>query len=196
MVLKGLLLVVFCYLIGSLPFSYIISRWLGQLDIREHGSGNVGATNVLRTLGWQAAVVAMVGDVLKGTVAAWLGTMGGGGLILAGCCLAVVLGHCYPVFLSFRGGKGVATSAGVFLYLAPGALFILLGFFLLVVVIFRYVSLGSILSALLAPFAVIFLYQHRPWMVTVAILLALVIIYRHRENIDRLRRGKEPKIFS
>jgi glycerol-3-phosphate acyltransferase PlsY len=119
MLMKEFLLVIICYLVGSIPFSYIVSRRLGKVDIRKTGSGNVGATNVLRSAGLAPAILAVVGDILKGVFAAWLAAVMGGGVLLLLCPLAAVVGHCYPVYLRFRGGKGVATSTGALLFLTP-----------------------------------------------------------------------------
>lgn len=183
-----------CYIIGAIPFSYLISLVKG-VDIRTRGSGNVGATNVLRTLGPVAAAIALAADLLKGVVAAWIGTMTGSEWIIACCALAAVLGHCYSVFLRFGGGKGVATSAGIVLYLLPRELLILLVVFLVLVALLRYVSLGSITVAALLP--VLALIMREPAELQImSLLMAVLVIYRHRENIQRLRSGTEPKLGS
>lgn len=190
----GLILVVLCYFIGAIPFSYLVSLLKG-VDIRTRGSGNVGATNVLRALGPVAAAAALAADLLKGVAAAWIGTMAGGEWLVVGCAFAAVVGHCYPIFLRFKGGKGVATSAGVILYLMPRELLIMLVVFLVVVALLRYVSLGSITVAVLLP--VLALAMKEPFeLLILCLLMAALVVYRHRENIQRLRSGTEPKLGS
>ncbi|MGE5397219.1 MAG: glycerol-3-phosphate 1-O-acyltransferase PlsY [Chitinophagales bacterium] len=188
-----IIIAVICYLIGAIPFSYIFSRWFGSIDIRKHGSGNVGATNVLRNLGWPVALLAVTGDILKGFLAAWLGMHYGGEILAAICSLAAVVGHAYPIFLRFKGGKGVATSAGALLYITPLGVLILLGVFVLTIFLSRFVSLGSVLAALCCPFIFVLVYG-RPYLVGLGVILALIIIYKHKDNIQRLRDGIEPRI--
>lgn len=189
----GVLLVLLSYLLGSIPFSYIFSRTFGGVDIRTKGTGNVGATNVLRSLGIKIAVASLIGDVLKGLVSAWLGYYFGGIGLAAVCSVAVVVGHCWPITLRFRGGKGVATAAGIMLVLMP-LIFVLEA--LVVVVIAgttRYVSLGSVCAAILFPILVIF--SHQPWQyIIMSIILGAIVIFRHRSNIRRLRQGTESKL--
>lgn len=190
----NLALVILCYIIGAIPFSYLVSLIKG-VDIRTRGSGNVGATNVLRTLGPAAAAAALAADLLKGVVAAWIGTMTGSEWMIAACAFAAVVGHCYSVFLRFKGGKGVATSGGIVLYLFPRELLILLVVFLVVVALLRYVSLGSVTVAALLP--ILTLVMREPTELAIlSLLLAVLVIYRHRENIQRLRSGTEPKLGS
>jgi glycerol-3-phosphate acyltransferase PlsY len=190
----GLILVVLCYFIGAIPFSYLVSLLKG-VDIRTRGSGNVGATNVLRALGPVAAAAALAADLLKGVAAAWIGTMAGGEWLVVGCAFAAVVGHCYSIFLRFKGGKGVATSAGVILYLMPRELLIMLVVFLVIVALLRYVSLGSITVAVLLP--VLALAMKEPFeLLMLCLLMATLVVYRHRENIQRLRSGTEPKLGS
>lgn len=192
--MKELLLVIICYLIGSIPFSYIVSRKLGKVDIRKTGSGNVGATNVLRSAGLAPAILAMVGDILKGVFAAWLASVMGGGVLLLLCPLAAVVGHCYPVYLRFRGGKGVATSAGALVFLTPYSILYLFFVFVAVVGLTRIVSLGSLTAAVVIPFLTMFLYPQEKFVIILTFLLAILVIYRHKDNIKRLREGKEPRI--
>ncbi len=192
--MKEVLLVVGCYLIGSIPFSYIISQQLGSTDIRLRGSGNVGATNVLRTIGPGYAVLSALGDVMKGIIAAWLATLMGGGILLFLCPLVAVVGHCYPIYLKFKGGKGVATSAGALVFLTPYIILWLFLIFVSVLVIFRIVSLSSLTVALLLPIFTIFLYPQEPYVISLTILLAALVIYRHKENITRISNGTEPRI--
>lgn len=167
---------------------------MGGVDIRKHGSGNVGATNVLRTLGPQYALLAGAGDLLKGTLAVWLGSLLGGDVLIAICAVAVVVGHCYPVFLGFKGGKGAATSAGVLLFMAPKALLAIFVLFVLILLIFRFVSLSSITGAIAAPVAVFAFYGYNLPILLSVLVLVLIILYKHEPNIQRLKNGTEPKI--
>lgn len=191
--MKETLLVLLCYLIGSIPFSYIAGKILAHTDVRTRGSGNVGATNVFRTSGVGAALLALAGDVLKGVLAAWLGLTLGGFLGAVLCSLAALIGHCYPVFLKFRGGKAVATAGGVVLFLMPEVGLILLLIFIVVTILSRYVSLASIAVALSLPFITIIF--KNPWQyILLSVLMAVVVVYRHRENIKKLRQGTEARI--
>ncbi|MBP8819076.1 MAG: glycerol-3-phosphate 1-O-acyltransferase PlsY [Syntrophomonadaceae bacterium] len=191
--MKEVLVVILCYLIGSIPFSYISAQILAHTDVRSRGSGNVGATNVYRTSGAWAAIPALAGDLLKGAVAAWLGLAMGGPIMVILCSLAAVIGHCYPLFLKFRGGKAVATAGGVVLFLMPKVGLVLLLLFITVLVVTRYVSLGSVIVAISLPF-VAYLF-HNPWQYTMlSALLMIVVVYRHRENISRLKAGSEARI--
>ncbi len=192
--MKEVLVVILCYLIGSIPFSYISAQVLAHTDVRSRGSGNVGATNVYRTSGVWAGLLALAGDLLKGAVAAWLGFAIGGSVLVIICSLAAVIGHCYPVFLKFRGGKAVATAGGVVLFLMPKVGLTLLLLFIAVVVLTRYVSLGSVIVAISLPF-VAYLF-HYPWQYTLlSALMMLIVVYRHRENISRLKTGSEARLW-
>ncbi|HHW44220.1 glycerol-3-phosphate 1-O-acyltransferase PlsY [Desulfofundulus thermobenzoicus] len=185
-------IVVASYLIGSIPAGYLLGRARG-VDIRQHGSGNIGATNVWRTLGPVYGAVALLGDAGKGALAVWLGRhFGGHGLELA-TALAALAGHSWPVFLGFKGGKIIATGLGVFLVLAPLAALFALGLWLVVVALFRYVSLGSMVAALSVPLWMFMLHQPAPY-VAFGVLVALIAVYKHRSNIKRLLEGTEPKI--
>ena len=181
------------YLIGSIPFSYLIPKWIGKVDIRLHGSGNTGTTNVLRTLGMKVGLLAFIGDFIKGLVPSilgliWLGEIGG----IVGGVLAV-LGHCYPVWLKFKGGKGVATSAGVLVVLVPDILIILLIGQFIIIALSKYMSLASILSAVLLPiFAILF--SKSTEIVGFTVFLAAFVIFRHRSNLKRLLTGTETKL--
>ncbi len=187
------------YLIGSIPTGLIVARLAGRgVDPRRQGSGNIGATNVGRLLGKGPGLLTLAGDVLKGAapplLAGWLaaGAPGEAGYVaLAGA--GAVLGHVYPVFLSFRGGKGVATAAGVFLAIAPLALLGAAAVFGLLVWRWRYVSLGSIGAAFSLPVAVILL-GGEPAYGLLAAAVAALVISRHRDNIGRLREGREHRL--
>ena len=191
--MQAILWVVLCYLIGSVPFSYIFGRIMGGVDIRSKGSGNVGATNVLRNLGIKAGVLALIGDLLKGVIAAWIASVWGGPLLVLLCSAAALIGHCYPVFLQFKGGKAVATAGGIVLYLNPLIFLILAAGFALTVFISRYVSLGSLVAAALLPLVAIILHQNME-IIILYFFAAALVIYKHKENIGRLSQGAESKI--
>jgi glycerol-3-phosphate acyltransferase PlsY len=182
------------YLIGAIPVGFLVARAAGGFDIRGKGSGNIGATNVLRTLGPVPAVLTLLGDVVKGylavRVAEVLGPEPAWGA--AGALLAVV-GNCWPVFLRFRGGKGMATALGAFLALVPKAVLPAAVLFIAILAISRYVSLASIAAVLVLPVGAFVLSYPRA-STGAAALAALVILWRHRENIRRLAGGKENRL--
>ena len=184
--------IVLAYLIGAIPIGFLIARVFGLGDIRGHGSGSIGATNVLRTLGRGPAALTLVGDIVKGAGAVWLGGLLSGGAV-APCAVAAVVGNCWPVFLNFRGGKGVATGFGALLALVPMAVAPAIVVWLVITASFRYVSLASVLAALCVPLGALMLrYPGRS--VAASVLVAVVIIARHRENIDRLLSGNERRL--
>jgi glycerol-3-phosphate acyltransferase PlsY len=180
-----------------MPFGYWFVRLTSGKDIRSMGSGNIGATNVHRTQGNKAGLIVLLLDILKGFLAVWLAARltGESTTAVAFAAVAVMLGHCYPVFLRFKGGKAVATFIGAFLFLTPLALACTTIVFVLVVSVSGYISLGSIIGALVFPFAVWF-FEHAPnEIVAASICASLLVIYRHKANIMRLRAGNE-NIFS
>lgn len=188
-----LILGICSYLIGSIPFSYLIPKWIGKIDIRTMGSGNTGTTNVVRTLGMKVGVLAFIGDFLKGIIPAligllWLGELGG----IIGGSMAVI-GHCYPVWLKFKGGKGVATSAGILIVLMPDLCILLLIGQFIIIALTKYMSLASLLSAVLLPILA-FIFSKSDQMVLFSIGLALFVIFRHRSNLFRLIKGTESKL--
>jgi glycerol-3-phosphate acyltransferase PlsY len=197
--------VTLAYLLGSIPFGYLLIRMRGGGDVRETGSGGTGATNVTRRAGKRAGILTLLLDALKGVAAVLLarlilGVEAFGEWWVCAAAVAAVLGHVFPVWLSFRGGKGVATGLGVFLMLAPLATLCALLVFVLVVWLWRYVSLGSITAACVLPFAVWSLGKlgvsdsvETPVLV-VAALGAALVVYMHRANIERLLRGEESKL--
>jgi len=191
--MEVLTVVTLAYLVGSVPFAYLLSRRRG-IDLRRVGSGNVGATNVLRTSGVRTAVIAMGLDAVKGALAVILAqrlTGGVGAPVVAG--LASVLGHIYPVWLRFRGGKGVATAAGVFAVLAPLALGIASAAFVVAVWTTRYISVGSVVGAL--TLVVVAIVTDSPGVVEIGTAVAaLVIVQRHRANLARVRAGTERRV--
>ena len=192
--IKAVFLMALCYIIGSRPFSLIFGMALGKVDIRTRGSGNIGATNVLRTSGLAVALLALAADLCKGLAAAWIGLAAGGSTLAALCAATVITGHCYSLFLNFKGGKGVATAAGIMAFLMPKIFLVILITFILTVTISRYVSLGSIIAAVVFPLLTIFFMpQPLPYIILSIYMIALVL-YRHKENIQRLIAGKESKI--
>lgn len=193
----GLLALGLGYLLGSIPFGLILTRAAGLGDIRAVGSGNIGATNVLRTGSKKLAALTLLLDALKGTAAVLLahriGAMGGIA-ILAGMLggIGAFLGHIFPVWLGFKGGKGVATYIGVLLGLAPLLALVYCGAWLLVALATRYSSLSALLASIAAPLAGYLIDSPALGIVTGA--MSALLIYKHRANIERLMAGQEPKI--
>ncbi|RZS78363.1 glycerol-3-phosphate 1-O-acyltransferase PlsY [Pigmentiphaga kullae] len=194
---------VIAYLIGSISFAVVVSRVMGLDDPRSYGSGNPGATNVLRSGSKAAAILTLVGDAFKGWVAVWLAQvyayrLGFGETTIAVVALAVFLGHLYPVFFRFKGGKGVATALGVLLGLQPWLGVATLATWLIVALFFRYSSLAAIVAAIFAP--IYYVFGHGvAWTADSRIgtaigLMALMLLYRHRQNISKLMAGKESKL--
>jgi len=180
----------FAYLIGALPVGYLVARVSG-VDIRQRGSGNIGATNVLRTAGWGPAVATLLGDIVKGYGGTWVGSLAGPDPQWAAvAALLVVVGNCWSVFLRFRGGKGVATGLGAFLRITPWALLPAAVVWIALVASFRFVSLASICAVLGLPLAILLLSYPLPF-VAVACAVAAIVVARHRENIARLLAGTE-----
>ncbi|HEY1242951.1 MAG TPA: glycerol-3-phosphate 1-O-acyltransferase PlsY [Bryobacteraceae bacterium] len=187
------LAVVIAYLLGSIPFGYLLVKWRTGADVRSSGSGNIGATNVLRTSGRAAGAATLVLDIAKGYLAVWVAArfVDNNELWLSASALAVMAGHAYPVFLKFQGGKAVASFVGAFLRLTPLALLATLVIFLGVAAWTRHISLGSIAAAATFPVAVWLILQ-ASWPVLIASVIAAVfIIYKHSSNIQRLRAGSE-----
>lgn len=193
-----LIIIITAYLLGNISTSYIVAKRLAGVDIRTQGSGNAGSTNVLRTLGKKAGALTFIGDVLKGLIAVLIARFiaYGANLDDTTCAylavVAVVLGHNYPVFLGFKGGKGVATSLGSMLGMNPLVALLCLGFFIIIVAITKYVSLGSILGIGLSP--IIMMINHNTKGVLVTLFLTISVAITHRENIKRLLNGTERKL--
>jgi acyl phosphate:glycerol-3-phosphate acyltransferase len=187
------------YLLGSIPFGVLFTQLFGGGDVRKSGSGNIGATNVARVAGPVPAILTLLFDVAKGAVPVWLtgriGNESATWMMIA--ALAALLGHCFPIWLKFRGGKGVATAAGAFLVLCPAALLGSVMLFLIVLFFWRYVSLASISAAAAMPLLIYFLWapHHAPPLIVTfgALAAAVIIIYKHDANIQRLAQGEEPK---
>ena len=184
------ILTILSYLLGSVPSGFLVGSSAG-VDVRSAGSGNIGATNVARTLGWKKGAVTLLADVAKGflpVLAAWLLDLGAAAAAAAG--LAAFAGHLYPVFLGFKGGKGVATAAGVYLGVMPLGLLILLGVFALVTLVSRRVSPASVAAGVAAP-VVAWALSCPVETVWMSLIIAVLVVVRHRENIRRLMAGEE-----
>ena len=208
-------IIILSYLVGSIPTSIIISKLSHGIDIREHGSGNAGGTNVMRVLGWKKGLFVILLDALKGAlVVVVVARLHYGGLpfqnvspfddftlvqIIAG--IAAVIGHIWTVFAGFRGGKGIATALGMLIMIITIDMLVAVGIFIIVVTVSRYVSLGSILAALSIPFTLIFreniLHDHIQSYGTIlpfVVAVSLLVVYTHRKNVVRLLNGTESKI--
>jgi len=196
--MPSLVALLLAYLIGSISFAVLVSRAMGLSDPRSYGSGNPGATNVLRSGNKLAAILTLAGDAAKGAVAvllaqAFAARFGFTGLVITCAGLAAFIGHLYPVFHRFQGGKGVATAAGVLLALSPALGLCTLGTWLLVAAITRYSSLAALLAAVCAPFFAWWLSGPDAVIVPIAIMSGL-LIWRHRQNIAKLAAGTESRI--
>ena len=196
--IKILLFAVLAYVLGSLPNGVMIGKKVKGIDIRDHGSGNSGATNAYRVLGAKYGIMVLIADILKGLVPVMLADISGikgTPLILIG--IVAVVGHSLSFFLEFKGGKGVATSLGVFLYLVPQIMLIIVAVFIALVYTTRYISLASIVGAALLPVLTLFMPLRegisRPSIFIISLFMGLFVIYRHRTNITRLLNGTENK---
>lgn len=198
-----LLLIVCAYFIGSIPSALIISKTVFGIDIRDYGSGNMGATNTFRTLGSRYGVIVMAMDILKGVIASSLylfisfyseNELARTNLII-GLGMAAVLGHIFPIFAGFKGGKGVATLFGMVLALQPVVALVCVGVFLLVLFLTRYVSLSSILASIMLPVSVLWIWnEHEVLYRVFALLVAGLVLLTHQKNIGRLLRGVESRL--
>jgi acyl phosphate:glycerol-3-phosphate acyltransferase len=190
---------VIAYLLGSIPFGLILAKLFGGKDVRKTGSGNIGATNVVRAAGLAAGILTLILDVAKGAAAVMLGAKlsNDSATWMMIAALAALVGHCYPVWLGFKGGKGVATAAGIFLVLCPAAFLGSIIVFILVVLLWRFVSLGSIAAAGAMPLLIYLFWAPRhapPLVIMLGTLAAVVlIVYKHNGNLQRLVEGVEPK---
>ena len=201
-----IVITIIAYLLGSISFSVIISKKMAGFDVREKGSGNAGTTNVLRTVGKKASIITLVCDVLKGVVAILVAYIVGlifkdqidKALLIQLAGIAVILGHTFPVFFGFKGGKGIATALGVLLITNWNIGLICLVFALVLMILTRMVSLGSIAAAILFPVLIIFM-PHTAYLVDgnyiiYSIILAILVVFNHRTNVKRLLEGKENKL--
>lgn len=192
-----ILVLVAAYLIGGIPFGYLLVKLKSGADVRAMGSGNIGATNVLRTTGRGLGVLTLLLDIGKGALAVWLADYLTDHSLtaMALAALAVMAGHAFPIFLKFKGGKAVASFVGAFLYLCPLPLLTVLVVFVITVGFTRYISLGSVLAAGFFPLAV-FLIEHPPVVIVLSAAIAgAFIVYRHTANLARIRAGNE-HVFS
>jgi acyl phosphate:glycerol-3-phosphate acyltransferase len=196
------LILVAAYVLGSIPFGYLIVKMRGGSDIRDMGSGNIGAANVTRSAGLAAGLLTLLLDAGKGYLAVWLAShfTGGNPRMMMAAAVAAVVGHIFPVWLGFEGGKGVATGMGVFLPICPEAVGAAAVLWILVVAFWRYTSLGSIVAAAALPVLVYMFYAPRhapPTYVTLStILISLLVLVKHWPNIARLAAGTENKLGS
>lgn len=189
------ILILTAYLVGSIPFGLLIGRLAGA-DVRQSGSGNIGATNVGRVLGKKLGILTLLCDLVKGFLPVWMAahlfssaTIDRQWLVVS-CGLAAVIGHMFPIYLRFRGGKGVATALGVFLALSPWSILISIGIFLVAVAVSGYVSVGSLVASALIPLWLWFLGEP-PTILAAAAVIALLIWFKHGSNIGRLLRHEE-----
>ena len=191
----GLLAILIAYLLGAIPFGYLLTRFTTGKDVRGEGSGNIGATNVLRAAGRAAAVATLVLDMAKGFAAVWIAgwlTDGSSGW-MADAALAVMVGHAFPIFLGFKGGKAVATFTGAFLYLTPIPALVGIVVFVITVMVTRYSSAGSIVAAATFPLGVWVIEHANLNVLLAALIAAAIVVYRHKDNMKRIRSGKESK---
>jgi acyl phosphate:glycerol-3-phosphate acyltransferase len=184
------------YVLGAIPTSYLVSRAFAKIDLREHGSGNLGATNLYRVLGWKYAVPVALFDIAKGAVPVlvFAPQVSDSELYALACGVAAIVGHVFSVFVRFKGGKGVATAAGVMLGLTPVALGLVASIWAVILLLTGYVSLASIAAAAVLPVAV-YLLEHptRPELLWIDVLVAVGVIVLHRRNIERLLKGTESR---
>jgi glycerol-3-phosphate acyltransferase PlsY len=193
-----ILFAIAAYIVGSIPFGKLIAWYVARIDITRRGSGNIGATNVAREIGMKWGIITLILDMLKGLApmgAFSLYTSGSGtahGIAFAGIGLCALLGHMFPLFLSFRGGKGVATALGIYLAMSPLSCLCGLILFILIVAIWDFISLGSIIAACAMPIFLLLFGKPYPF-VAASLFMALLICFKHKENIGRLIRGEERK---
>lgn len=201
--MKEFILIIIAYFIGSIPTAIIVSKTFFNIDIREYGSGNMGATNTFRVLGARFGTIVMIGDMLKGILAVALYNLLPYYLtneldrtnLMLGLGLAAVIGHIYPVWADFRGGKGVATLFGMVLAIQPIVAINCVGVFLLVLYLTRYVSLSSILAGVALPICVLWIYNEQEVFYRVfAVAVACLILLTHQKNISRLLKGNEGRV--
>jgi len=184
----------FAYLIGSIPFALLLARRWGAIDLRRVGSGNLGAANVMRTSGVTAGILVAILDITKGAASVMLAArLSGNAAAPAAAGLAAIVGHIYPIWLRFRGGKGVATACGVFSVLTPLAIPPALAIFLITVTLTKYISLGSLLATIALP-PLAYALGSEAAAVVAACVAAAIIVFRHRSNLARLRTGTERRL--
>jgi len=190
----GIFVALFGYLLGSVPTGLLLAKFFSKVDPRKTGSGNIGATNIFRTAGKGLGILTLAGDVLKGMIPIGIAIqLGISDLWLAAVGLSTFLGHIFPIFLGFRGGKGVATALGVYLVISPIAVLIEFLLFAGLVWKWRYISLGSICCATTIPILIAFFRSDSQAYFILSVIIAALILYRHQENIVRLLQGTENK---
>ncbi|MCX7770932.1 MAG: glycerol-3-phosphate 1-O-acyltransferase PlsY [Proteobacteria bacterium] len=196
-IIIDIVFVIFSYLLGSVPTGVIISRYFFNVDIQKVGSGNIGATNVARTLGKKVGILTLIGDALKGVIPIILVRLYEpyplNQPLIFFCALGAFLGHLFPIYLKFKGGKGVATALGIFLMLFPFQTMLSAIVFFIIVYFSRYVSLGSISASIVMPILVSFRAQNT-YQIALSIIISLLIIIKHKDNIHRLLEGRENKL--
>ncbi|WP_396128097.1 glycerol-3-phosphate 1-O-acyltransferase PlsY [Exiguobacterium mexicanum] len=194
--LTEIIIIIISYLLGSIPFALLVGKLGYKVDVREHGSGNLGTTNTFRVLGKKAGTIVLLGDMGKGLVAALLPLLFGSemSLLLAG--IPAIIGHSYPIFAKFKGGKSVATSAGVLLAAFPWFFVVVVGTFIVTLLVSKMVSLSSMAASVVALVTVVvYGLMTKDWLPLIVIVpLALFIIIKHRSNWERIRAGTEPKV--
>lgn len=196
--------IVLAYLAGSIPSAVWAGKVFHGIDIREHGSGNAGATNTVRVLGWKTGIPVLIFDLFKGWLAAMLpsflnaapGTSESMMILKILCGLAAIIGHVFPLFADFRGGKGVATTFGVLLALHPLLTLTCAGIFLLVLFASGYVSLGSMIAVAMFPILLVTLFKSTSvWLIVFSVIVAVAVIITHKKNIKRLLKGEEKRFI-
>ncbi|WP_404452736.1 glycerol-3-phosphate 1-O-acyltransferase PlsY [Virgibacillus necropolis] len=191
--MEYVLFAIIAYLLGSIPSALIVGKVGFKIDIREHGSGNLGATNTFRVLGIKAGIIVTLTDILKGTIATLIPLLVDVDIYRLVIGLFAVVGHTYPLFAKFKGGKAVATSGGIILGVSPFLFLSIVIAFLLTLYISKYVSLSSIITGIVTVVAAVLL-QEDIGLIIVSCVLAIFVSYRHKDNIKRIRNGTEPKI--
>ncbi len=192
MVLTIITLII-AYFLGAIPTAYIFAKRFSGINIMEHGSGNVGTTNIFRVLGWKVGAPVFIIDMGKGFLAAWLGYLAGGTTVAVFAALIAVIAHTFSVFINFKGGKGVATGAGTLLFLCPKVFICVIIMWFVVSLVSGYISLGSIVASLSAIIFVI-AFDYKLAICVFVTIAALYVVYKHSSNIKRLINGTENKI--
>ena len=190
--------ILLAYLIGALPCSVWIGKKFYNTDVREHGSGNAGATNTFRVLGKKAGTIVLILDILKAWIAvSLLSTLAGNTNVEFHLALGLVavLGHIFPIYIGFRGGKGIASLLGVIIAIHPAAALIAIGFFLITLLITKYVSLSSIISGCVFPVLIYYYFEESNYsLIIFSIMVAVLVVFTHKKNIDRLFKNEESKV--
>ena len=190
----GIFITLFGYLLGSVPTGIVLTRLFSRVDPRKSGSKNIGATNIYRTAGKTLGVLTLVGDMLKGAIPIWLAIMWGiSDLWIAIVGLSPIVGHIFPIFLGFKGGKGVATALGIYLVISPIAVLIEFFLFAFIVWKWRIIALGSITCATTIPILIAFFRSDSKAYFILSVIIAALILYRHQSNIARIIQGTENK---